>query len=116
MIEYADYVEAVPMSAFLTQIKEVYDEARSLLEKKNRDYSVVCSPFHNLQICEKIGVADTETGMLVRMLDKFGRISTLLKQNSAPAVNESIEDTLIDLMNYCALLIVYRKQGQKHGD
>lgn len=42
------------------------------------------------------------------MLDKIGRISTLIKNNS-PQVQESIEDTLIDLINYSAILITYLK-------
>lgn len=93
---------------FTQAAQEVFKRASLLLQKKNSDYSGQDDPFKNFNLCETMGLVSVERGLLVRMLDKMGRISTLIKNNS-PQVQESIEDTLIDLINYSAILILYLK-------
>lgn len=93
---------------FTQAVQEVFKRASLLLQKKNSDYSGQADPFKNFNLCEAMGLVSVERGLLVRMLDKIGRISTLIKNNS-PQVQESIEDTLIDLINYSAILITYLK-------
>lgn len=100
------------LNEFNSKMNNVFAKAHSLLEKKNADYSGFANPFKNLSMCEAAGLATTEEGILIRMLDKIGRVSTLTVTKRNPKIDESIEDTLIDLMNYAALLIVYR-QGKK---
>lgn len=96
---------------FTEAIQEVFKRATLLLQKKNADYSGQDDPFKNFRLCEAMGLVSVERGLLVRMLDKIGRISTLIKNNS-PQVDESIEDTLVDLINYAAILITYRKNKE----
>lgn len=93
---------------FSESIQDVFKRASLLLQKKNSDYSGQDDPFKNFRLCEAMGLVSVERGLLVRMLDKMGRISTLIKNNS-PQVQESIEDTLIDLINYSAILVTYLK-------
>lgn len=96
---------------FTEAIQEVFKRATLLLQKKNVDYSGQDDPFKNFRLCEAMCLVSVERGLLVRMLDKIGRISTLIENNS-PQVDESIEDTLIDLINYAAILITYRKNKE----
>lgn len=96
---------------FTQAVQEVFKRASLLLQKKNSDYSGDGDAFKNFRLCEIASLASVEQGILVRMLDKIGRISTLVKNNS-PQVQESIKDTLIDLINYSAILITYLKMKE----
>lgn len=93
---------------FTQAIQEVFKRATLLLQKKNSDYSGDGDAFKNFRLCEAASLASVEQGILVRMLDKLGRVSTLV-QHGTSQVDESIEDTLIDLINYSAILITYLK-------
>lgn len=48
-----------------------------------------------------------EEGIITRMTDKLARLKHLRK-TGGPENDESIEDTILDLANYCGLLTVYR--------
>jgi len=93
------------------------DTARLLSERKNHDYADPETrkddPFavwHNFTQCEKMGVCSTETGLLVRLSDKFSRLCNLMNPEHERAVaDESIEDTENDIINYICLLSGYRK-------
>ena len=41
---------------------------------------------------------------LVRISDKFNRLENLLMGNDAKVKDERVEDTLLDLANYCIML------------
>lgn len=94
---------------FLENVMNTFKCAYMILEKKNQDYSGDEDPFKNFKLCEAAGIVSVEEGILVRMFDKMGRISNLIKQMQTQKVNESIEDTLMDLINYAAILIAYRE-------
>lgn len=63
--------------------------------------------FGNFTRCEALGVCSAETGILTRMLDKFARLTTFA--NSGNLNCESVDDTLIDLINYAVILSAYIK-------
>jgi hypothetical protein len=92
--------------------KEICTKAHLLVEVKNKDYSGESgdTPFLNLQACEMLGICSTETGILVRCLDKLVRVSNLLKAGHANVKDESIQDTLRDAINYPILLAAYLEQ------
>ena len=99
----------------------ICDEARKLSEAKNNDYA---SPdmysldphrvFRNFRVCELLGICSTEQGFLVRLTDKISRLTNLLKPEHEQAVkDESIDDTLLDVVNYAILLMGYRKNKRE---
>lgn len=50
----------------------------------------------------------------VRISDKYNRIVGLLKNNNSDnKTDESIEDTLLDLANYCIMLYMYINKYKK---
>jgi hypothetical protein len=63
--------------------------------------------FANLRMVETFGVLTTEQGIFTRMSDKFARLASFLANKTLKVKDESIEDTLLDLANYCILLVVY---------
>lgn len=82
---------------------------------KNADYAGPGGddPFANFRRTEAMGIAKTEAGMLVRMVDKLSRISTFLEAGQLQVKDESVEDTLVDLANYSLLLAGYIRGKKK---
>jgi hypothetical protein len=68
----------------------------SLLDRKQRDYG-----------SENIS-AFGEYGCLVRATDKLARLRNLLTNVSGPK-NEAIEDSWLDLSNYCLIAVLNRR-------
>ena len=85
---------------------EVIKKARKLLIDKNHDYAGGGDVFANFTRVESLGITSTEKGMLVRMSDKLSRLSSFCEQGNFQ-VNESLEDTCVDIINYAFLLLAY---------
>jgi hypothetical protein len=78
---------------------------------KNSDYrGSNKDPYANFRNSTIAGVS-VEQGIVVRMADKISRIGTLL-QKEAKVKDEAIEDTLMDLINYTAILKSYLKNSK----
>lgn len=92
-------------------LKLMEDKMKKNLEvakAKNRDYcgkKEGSDPFSNFKASPIVGVS-VERGILVRMMDKMARISSLLDQE-AQVKDESIQDSLMDLSNYSLILSNY---------
>lgn len=98
---------------FTDHIQTVFNRATELIRNKNTRYSDDANAFSNLELCENAGVCTVERGIMVRMFDKMGRVSNLLGETSLyHEVEESITDSLMDLIGYAAILIVYRKSRE----
>lgn len=77
-------------------------------KRKNADYTGTSDdPFANFSRVESIGICTTEQGFLTRMFDKFSRITSFVQKGILEVKDESVEDTLIDLANYCILMAGY---------
>ena len=77
------------------------NEANSLMEKKNKDYGLEDDPFLNFRSAQVVGV-EVERGILVRLLDKLSRAGNLISKEPS-VVNESMRDTVLDIINYAIL-------------
>lgn len=49
--------------------------------------------------------------ILIRLNDKLNRLETLMNGAEQQVSDESVEDTLLDLANYCIMELVERKYG-----
>ena len=85
------------------------DKIKELHNKKNSDYATTEDPFSNFRACERIGVPAWK-GCLVRMSDKWDRINNLCKKTAE--VDESMEDTLLDLSVYALICILLREDAK----
>ncbi len=99
---------------FLKLISEIYDEGLATIKLKNADYATDDDPFKNFRSAETIGV-DVEKAILVRVLDKLSRIGNLLNKEPS-VVEESVEDTLLDAINYLAILLAKRKSDKANDE
>jgi hypothetical protein len=80
---------------------------------KNADYGADNDPFRNFRMIEHLGAASVEQGFITRMSDKFSRLSTFVQRGELSVKSETVEDTLIDLANYCALMAGYLRSKQQ---
>lgn len=90
---------------FIESIKNTYAKGVELIERKNHDYAGVDNPFKNFESALVVGIP-IDRAILVRVLDKLSRISNLLGRE-AQVKDEAIEDTILDAINYLAILKAY---------
>lgn len=84
---------------------DVCQELNRIYLKKNNDYG---DSFAKLR-------SELPDAILVRIYDKYSRLRTLLKGQEQLVNDESIDDTLMDLANYCIMELVERN-GEKHAN
>lgn len=108
---------AMTKDQLLNYHKEMSDKGYGIMVKKNHDYAGASgtTPFANFEACERLSIAPTEHGMLIRMLDKMQRISTYINSGELLVENEGVHDACVDIMNYSILLSAYIKQ-KKNND
>jgi hypothetical protein len=108
-------VTLMDRNKLILHIEQLYASGIWIIKQKNRDYcgqQDTADVFANFRIAEMFGVP-VETGILIRLGDKIARINNLLKHYSRAVENEAIEDTIIDAINYLALLHAYLAGGKR---
>lgn len=94
---------------------KLLDEMKELHIKKNMGYSGESADrWANFRMSEVFGVPDY-LGALVRMSDKWIRITNLIKNPNLDQVGESVEDTLMDLASYCLIVICLLKEKRNNA-
>ena len=89
---------------------EMSHKAFELMKRKNHDYAGGqdrSMPFANFTRCESMGFSTTEQGFGVRLTDKMSRLSTFCEGGVLKVADESIEDTILDIINYVILFYGY---------
>lgn len=90
---------------YFENLLNTFDTAYELMEKKNQGYAKEGDPFENFRNSSLLAGITLEQGILVRMGDKFARFRNLVaKGQTNDEVGEAITDTLLDLINYAAIL------------
>jgi len=90
---------------------DLCDRAREITKAKGHDYSGTADTLANLKAVEAFGLCSAEKGVLVRLCDKFKRLGRLVGDGAEPMVkDESVEDTILDMINYLLLLAALRKE------
>ena len=98
-------VENDPVNPFMEEYKKIVTDTRELCVAKNKDYGSSVQDTY-----ERFG----DASYLVRITDKYNRICTLLDKE-AEVKDESIDDTIRDMANYCFLWLASRRLKEK-GD
>jgi hypothetical protein len=68
------------------------------MEKKNSDYASEEDPFRNFRMFGPLGI-------LVRQSDKLSRQRTWVEDGVFQVEDESLEDTVLDQINYAVLFL-----------
>lgn len=91
----------------ISHAAKIFAQCVEIMKMKNADYSGSdANAFRNFEGVEYFKVCDTKTGMMVRLTDKFMRISHLLK-NPPKVKSESLKDSIEDAINYLAIMHAY---------
>lgn len=83
--------------------KTICEELNKLYEDKNHDYG------------DSFQKSFDEWGMVmpcIRLDDKLNRLKSLIKSNAK--VDESIDDTLMDLANYAIMTLISRRRMDQY--
>ena len=88
-------------------------DARELMSAKNKDYSgATGGVFANFKACEYLGV-DPITGILMRITDKLSRISSFVERGELKVKGESVDDSVLDIINYAVLVAgMVKEEGE----
>lgn len=84
---------------------------------KYEHHSSICSKLNDIYIRKNKDYGDSfaivrkniPNSVLVRLWDKLLRLNNLMQNNDNHLVDESIEDTLMDMANYCIMELVERE-------
>lgn len=87
-----------PVNPFMEEYEKIVTETMELCIKKNKDYGSSVQDTY-----ERFG----DVSYLVRITDKYNRICSLLDKK-AEVKDESIDDTIRDMANYCFLWLASR--------
>lgn len=90
----------------------LYHDALETMIKKNSDYAGDSKSMKNFRISAETANIKMSQGILSRLVDKTTRIGNLL-QKDAKVKDESIFDTIQDLINYSAILLYAIKLEQE---
>lgn len=90
-----------------------FEECLEISARKCKDYAGDSDPFANFRMVQHLGVCTVEQGILTRLSDKFSRIANLLGRPEGPAVvDEKVDDTILDAINYLAILRAWLADGR----
>lgn len=111
-VEYEEDTQPQPTfdpfesNPLLKEMLKTFENCISTAIAKNNDYGGSNNdPFANFRNSTIAGVT-VEKGILVRLMDKMSRISTLLDKE-AMVKDEKITDTIEDAINYLAIMKAY---------
>ena len=90
------------------EVEKLFKQCLEMLCSKANDYAKDEDVFSNFKKIAYLSDIPTEKTFLVFMTVKIARLAELLSGKEPN--NESIDDSLIDIINYSALLTIYRKE------
>lgn len=85
--------------------QRLFVQALNLMKQKNHDYASDEDPYKNFR---RYGLM----GILVRLSDKIARLDSYLSQGDLEVKDESVKDTILDIINYSVLFEGYRKDAE----
>lgn len=87
-------------TAKVTQHKLICDTLTSIYRQKNHDYGDSFAKVREV----------VHNSVLVRLMDKLERLKTLMgKGEQAQVIDEGVDDTLMDMANYCIMELIERQ-------
>jgi hypothetical protein len=100
------------LEKYWPELYSEFESAASLVLKKGNDYSDPrYGQLGNLGASIEIGV-DPWEAIIIRMLDKWTRLKSFMRNKTYDVEDEGFEDTLRDLGNYCFLCLTARTMSK----
>ena len=92
------------------EFKDLLHRMWEIRQAKRQDYNA--GGVNNFEMSKFMGV-DPWMGIMIRISDKFSRCCSFARKGFNAVEDESIEDTLLDMANYCLLCILEYRKGKK---
>lgn len=93
--------------------KSVDEKCMSIMRAKNHDYATgevaESDALQNFKLVEYLKICSAETGVLVRLCDKFSRLANTY-MGGEQVKDERAEDTALDAINYLKIFLAIRKE------
>ena len=90
---------------------ELLDSIKELHDKKRHDYGANEDVFANFRLSELSGIPAWQ-GSVVRMGDKYARMSNFIKKGEFKFKEESIKDTLQDMAIYSLITLILFEEAE----
>ena len=87
------------------KINHIFTKCLTIAKKKNTDYAGSGDALDNFRYFGLYGV-------VVRLCDKFNRLRNIVKKEVPAVSNETIYDTLEDIINYAAIAIIMKEEEE----
>lgn len=102
-----------PQQLYLDFHQRLCDNSRALSKKKQNDYTDLTSTdlfsvFGNFMGPEQRGIASCNTVMMSRLDEKFTRLINCLNNGECQVEDETLNDTLMDMLNFVCLIAYYQ--------
>jgi hypothetical protein len=82
---------------------ETCGSALKIMVDKNTDYGATDDALRNFRLCENMGIP-IDIGILTRLGDKMARIGKIITSGKVAVKSETVEDTIMDAINYLVIL------------
>lgn len=88
---------------------------------KTKAHQEICDKLHETYVAKNADYGDSfakvrakyPEAILIRLEDKMNRLEQLMQHGNRQVQDESIEDTLLDLANYCIMELVEMRNDTK---
>ena len=97
----------------MTEFSNILKEIQSMHDKKQADYGKTNDPFANVRASEDFGIPGW-VGCMTRDTDKLKRLQAAARGQNL--VNESIEDSLLDLATYTIIALCLFRENNGTGN
>lgn len=104
-VKYVNIISDNPREKLLVLHNHLCGSARQTMAKKNRDYATDQDVFRNFRMFGGLGI-------LVRASDKLARLRTFEERDTFSVTDESLRDTIEDLINYAVIYLAYKQEGK----
>ena len=91
---------------------EILDVIKELHDKKRHDYGANEDIFANFRLSELSGISAWQ-GSVVRMGDKYARISNFIKKGEFKFKEEGIKNTLMDMAIYSFITMILFEEEEE---
>ncbi len=96
-------LQKTDFSSFVQDTQVLFDRCIDLMRSKSNDYAEGGDAFLNFKTAAQIAGISPEQTLLTLLGMKMSRLTQLISKGKK-AKNESVEDTMLDIINYVVLL------------
>ena len=97
----------------VSEFSNILKEIQAMHDKKQADYGKTNDPFANVRASEDFGIPGW-VGCMTRATDKLKRLQAAARGQNL--VNESIEDSLLDLATYTIIALCLFRESNGTGN